>query len=206
MGDDHMAESSSTAHQSEFVFADMMMPILSPAGVQEIVDYGLMGIAMSRYTGTWTGIKCVKDTVESTASINVRRIDPLLGRPAAMISSMPKGGLNIRPRDTVLEQDERLTQPQVRGGPRLPACQPPQPRLSCPAAPKARLGIVTTGKAYVDVRQALDALGIDEVKANAFGLRVSQARLSRGRSSRKVCAPSPTGPRDHHGRRGEAAR
>ena len=69
MGDDHIAESSSTAHQSEFVFADMMMPMLSPANVQEIVDYGLLGIAMSRFTGTWTGIKCVKDTVESTASI-----------------------------------------------------------------------------------------------------------------------------------------
>ena len=81
MGDDHFAESSSTAHQSEFIFADMMMPILAPAGVQEIVDYGLMGIAMSRYTGTWTGIKCVKDTVESTASIEAS-LDRRSRRPA----------------------------------------------------------------------------------------------------------------------------
>ena len=169
MGDDHMAESSSTAHQSEFVFADMMMPILSPAGVQEIVDYALMGIAMSRFTGTWTGIKCVKDTVESTASINVALDRFSVVAPDDFV--MPKGGLNIRPGDNVLAQDERLTRHKfaaihafVRAN-RLD-------RIVLSGGPRARLGIVTTGKAYVDVRQALDALGIDEVKANAFGLRV----------------------------------
>ena len=64
MGDDHTAESSTTAHQSEFTLVDVMMPILSPAGVQELIDYGLLGYAMSRFTGCWVGIKCVKDTVE----------------------------------------------------------------------------------------------------------------------------------------------
>ncbi len=169
MGDDHVAESSSTAHQSEFVFADMMMPILAPANVQEIVDYGLMGIAMSRFTGTWTGIKCVKDTVESTASIeaSLDRFAPIVPRDVAM----PPGGLNIRPRDSILDQDVRLTRYKIAAiHAFLRANRLNQVVLS--GGPKARLGIITSGKAYCDVRQALDALGIDEVKANAFGIRL----------------------------------
>ena len=169
MGDDHVAESSSTAHQSEFVFADMMMPILSPANVQEIVDYGLMGIAMSRFTGTWTGIKCVKDTVESTASIeaSLERFAPVMPRDYAM----PPGGLNIRAHDSILDQDVRLTRHKIAAiHAFLRANRLNQIVLS--GGPKARLGIVTSGKAYLDVRQALDALGIDEVKANAFGIRL----------------------------------
>ena len=69
MGDDHTAESSTTAHQSEFNFVDVMIPILNPAGVQEIIDYGLYGWAMSRFCGTWVGLKCMHETVESTAVI-----------------------------------------------------------------------------------------------------------------------------------------
>ena len=65
MGDDHTAESSTTAHQSEFNFVDVMIPVLNPAGVQEIIDYGLYGFAMSRFTGTWVGLKCMHETVES---------------------------------------------------------------------------------------------------------------------------------------------
>src|SRR3954449_1911112 len=70
MGDDHTAESSTTAHQSEFNFVDVMIPILNPAGVQEIIDYGLYGFAMSRFTGTWVGLKCMHETVESTAVVD----------------------------------------------------------------------------------------------------------------------------------------
>src|ERR1043166_5296526 len=70
MGDDHTAESSTTAHQSEFHFVDVMIPILNPAGVQEIIDYGLHGFAMSRFAGVWVGIKCVKETIESTAVVD----------------------------------------------------------------------------------------------------------------------------------------
>ncbi len=169
MGDDHIAESSSTAHQSEFVFADMMMPVLSPAGVQEIVDYGLLGIAMSRFTGTWTGIKCVKDTVESTASIDASldRMLPVLPTDFAM----PPGGLNIRPRDAILDQDLRLTRHKHAAILAFLRAN----RLNTTILSgglKPRLGIVSTGKAYLDVRQALDVLGIDEVRASAFGLRL----------------------------------
>src|SRR6202051_349573 len=70
MGDDHTPESSPTPHQSEFNFVDVMIPILNPAGLQEIIDYGLYGFAMSRFTGTWVGLKCMHETVEATAVVD----------------------------------------------------------------------------------------------------------------------------------------
>src|SRR6201996_4854029 len=105
MGDDHTAESSTTAHQSEFAFVDVMSPILSPAGAQEILDYGALGWAFSRYVGTWVGLKCIKDTIESTAVV-----DGSLDRIAAITPDfqLPPGGLNIRTPDGILTQEERL--------------------------------------------------------------------------------------------------
>ena len=92
MGDDHTCESSTTAHQSEFAFVDAMIPILHPAGLQDIVDYGLIGWALSRFAGTWVGIKCVKDTVELTGAV-----DSALDRVRMVVPefAMPPGGLNI---------------------------------------------------------------------------------------------------------------
>ncbi|MGI9379836.1 MAG: indolepyruvate ferredoxin oxidoreductase family protein, partial [Methyloligellaceae bacterium] len=72
MGDDHTCESSTSAHQSEFAFVDAMIPVLNPAGVQEILDYGLYGWALSRFAGVWVGLKCVKDNIEQTASVDAR--------------------------------------------------------------------------------------------------------------------------------------
>ncbi|WP_159731080.1 indolepyruvate ferredoxin oxidoreductase family protein [Methylosinus sp. Ce-a6] len=169
MGDDHTAESSTTAHQSEYHFVDVMMPILSPAGVQEIVDYGLMGFALSRYAGVWVGLKLIKDTVESTASVDgsLDRVRPV----APLDFLMPPGGLNIRPRDPVLAQEERMQESKrdamlawIRAN-RLN-------RIVTSGGPNAKIGVITVGKSYLDVRQAMDDLGIDEVKANDYGLRL----------------------------------
>src|SRR5499425_2816518 len=100
MGDDHTAESSTTAHQSEFHFVDVMIPILHPAGVQEIIDYGLYGYAMSRFCGTWAGLKLVKDNIESTATADgsLERVKIII--PGDFV--MPPGGLSIRPNDPIL--------------------------------------------------------------------------------------------------------
>src|SRR4029079_8492404 len=105
MGDDHTAESSTLAHATEFVFVDTMIPILNPAGVQELIDYGLYRYAMARFAGTWTAIKCVKDNIESTASVDVSldRFQPVI--PAF---EMPPGGLNIRHELDMIAQEERL--------------------------------------------------------------------------------------------------
>src|SRR5262249_41103066 len=106
MGDDHTAESSTTAHQSEFNFVDVMIPILNPAGVQEIIDYGIYGWAMSRFTGAWVGLKCMHETVESTAVI-----DGSLDRLGILIPTdypMPPGGLNIPLNDPLAPLAARL--------------------------------------------------------------------------------------------------
>ena len=169
MGDDHTAESSTTAHQSEFHLVDVMMPILSPAGVQEILDYGLYGWAMSRFTGTWVGLKMLKDTVESTASIDASldRINPVV--PADF--KMPFGGLNIRPRDGILEQEARL-QEHKRDAMIAWLKANKLNRIVTSGGPNAKVGIITVGKSYLDVRQAMDDLGLDEKRANDLGLRL----------------------------------
>ncbi len=179
MGDDHTCESSTTAHQSEFALMDAMMPILNPAGVQEILDYGLYGWALSRFAGVWTGLKCIKDNIEATASI-----DGSLDRVNVVLPEfdLPPGGLNIRPSLHPLEQeallhdykkpaslafirDNRLNQIVMRGG------------------PKARVGIASLGKSWLDTLQALDLLGIDEKRAADLGLRLY-----------KIAAPWPLEP------------
>ena len=169
MGDDHVAESSTTAHQSEFHFVDVMIPILNPAGVQEILDYGLYGWAMSRFTGAWTALKCMKDTVESTAVVDSRldRVSIILPEDFAL----PPGGLNIRPRDVILEQEARLH--DYKRDAMLAFIRANKlNRMIFSGGRQPRLGIITVGKSYLDVRQALDDLGIDEVRAADLGLRL----------------------------------
>ncbi len=106
MGDDHTAESSTTAHQSEFHFVDVMIPILNPAGVQEIIDYALYGWAMSRFTGAWAALKCMHETVESTGIADGSLDRVQIVTPSDFV--MPDGGLNIRLQDTFLGQEARL--------------------------------------------------------------------------------------------------
>ena len=169
MGDDHTAESSTTAHQSEFHFVDVMMPILNPAGVQEIIDYALYGWAMSRYTGTWTALKCMHETVESTGVVD-GRVDRIeLVTPSDFI--MPDGGLNIRLVDTILGQEARLH--DFKRDAMLAFVRANKLNKIVTTGGRApKIGIITTGKAYLDVRQAFDELGIDEVKCNDIGIRL----------------------------------
>src|ERR1044071_5093197 len=102
MGDDHTCESSTSAHQSEFAFVDAMIPVLNPSSVQELLDYGLYGFALSRFAGVWVGLKCVKDNVESTATVDGRPDRVTVNLPSESEFVMPEGGLNIRLVDTAL--------------------------------------------------------------------------------------------------------
>ena len=169
MGDDHTAESSTTAHQSEFHFVDVMMPILNPGGVQEIIDYALYGWAMSRYTGTWTALKCMHETVESTGVVDGSLERIKLITPTDFI--MPEGGLNIRLVDTILGQEARLH--DFKRDAMLAFVRANKlNKIVTSGGRNPKIGIITTGKAYLDVRQALDELAIDEVKCNDLGLRL----------------------------------
>src|SRR6478672_2485572 len=169
MGDDHTAESSTTAHQSEFHFVDVMMPILNPAGVQEIIDYALYGWAMSRYTGTWTALKCMHETVESTGVADGSLDRVKIVTPGDF--KMPEGGLNIRLVDTILGQEARLH--DYKRDAMLAFLRANKINsIVTSGGHNPKVGIITTGKSYLDVRQALDERGIDEVKCNDLGLRL----------------------------------
>ncbi len=169
MGDDHTAESSTTAHQSEFHFVDVMMPILNPAGVQEIIDYALYGWAMSRYTSTWSALKCMHETVESTGVVDGSLNRVQLVTPTDFV--MPPGGLNIRLGDTILGQEARLH--DFKRDAMLAFVRANKINHIITSGGRApKIGIITTGKSYLDVRQALDELGIDELKCNDLGIRL----------------------------------
>ncbi len=175
MGDDHTCESSTSAHQSEFAMVDYMIPVLNPAGVQEMLDFGMLGFALSRYAGVWVGMKCVKDNFESTSTVDGRLDRVTVKTPDDF--AMPSGGLNIRVGDQALDKEARLhdyKRPAILAFAR--ANKLDRIVMSGGAAPK--IGIVTTGKSYLDVRAALDELGIDEVKANAIGLRVYKVGMA----------------------------
>ena len=171
MGDDHTAESSTTAHQSEFHFVDVMIPILNPAGVQEIIDYALYGWAMSRFCGSWAALKCMHETVESTAVV-----DGALDRVKIVIPGddefkMPPGGLNIRLVDGILDMEARLH--DYKRDAMLAFVKANKlNRVIISGGRNPKIGIITVGKSYLDVRQAFDELGIDEVKCNDLGIKL----------------------------------
>ncbi len=172
MGDDHTCESSTTAHQSEFALVDAQIPVLNPAGVAEILEFGLLGFGLSRYSGCWVGLKCVHDTVNTAASID---FDPGRIQIATPDFVLPAGGLNIRLPDPPLAQEERLHRFKLEAV-RAFAATNRFDRLIFEAK-GARLGIVSTGKSYLDLRQALDDLGIDQALAERLGLRVLKLGL-----------------------------
>ena len=175
MGDDHTCESSTSAHQSEFAFVDYMIPVLNPAGVQEILDYGVLGFALSRFAGVWVGIKCVKDNIEATATVDGRidRIEVKI--PDDFV--MPPDGLNIRLGDQALAKEARLHDFK-RAAILAFARANKLDRIITSGGANPKIGIITTGKSYLDVRAAMDELGIDEVKANELGLRLYKVGMT----------------------------
>src|SRR5829696_921780 len=172
-GDDHTCKSSTLAHQSEFAFIDALIPVLNPAGVEEILDLGLYGWAMSRYSGCWVAFKTVAETMDSSASIAVApdRVRIVLPEDFAM----PPGGLNIRWPDPPLDQELRLHRYKLPAA--LAFARANRLDRIVIDAPTPRFGIVTTGKSYLDVRQALDELGIGEAEAAALGLRLYKVAM-----------------------------
>ncbi len=168
-GDDPGARSSSIAHGSETALVHMGMPILNPATVQDYLDLGLYGWAMSRYSGCWVGFKCLTDTVESAASVSVD----------------PNRVQIVDPIDFTIRDEERMGSPvaseELLYHRRLPAVQAfaRANRLDRVVldAPRRRFGIVATGKAYLDVRQALEELGVDAKRGSQLGLCIYKVSL-----------------------------
>ena len=167
-GDDHAAKSSTVAHQSEHDLISAGIPMLYPASVQEYLDYGLHGWAMSRYTGLWVGMKCVTEIIESSASVHV---DPQ--RPSILLPEnfpLPEGGLNLRWPDTPLAQEARLMDHKLYAA--LAYVRSNRLNRVVQDAADAKFGIMAAGKAYVDMREALRNLGLDEQACRRAGIRI----------------------------------
>jgi indolepyruvate ferredoxin oxidoreductase len=165
-GDDPGAKSSSIAHQSEHALVHCGIPILNPSNVQDYLDFGLYGWALSRYSGCWVGFKCLTDTVESSASVSVDPGRVQVVQPGDFVP--PAEGLHIGWANYPLQVERRVFEQRhdaVRAFVRANGLD----RVAIDS-PNRRIGIATTGKAYLDVRQALEDLGVDEARAAALGL------------------------------------
>jgi indolepyruvate ferredoxin oxidoreductase len=173
-GDDHGCKSSSIANQSEHAFIAASIPVLNPANVQEILDYGIIGWELSRYSGCWVALKTIAENVDSSAVVDV---DPL--RIQVQIPKdfqLPEDGVYIRWPDPPLAQEKRLNTYKIYAA-RAFARANNLNRVMLDS-PNPRLGIVTTGKSYLDVRQALEDLGLDEALCAQVGLRVLKVGMS----------------------------
>ena len=144
------------------------MPVLYPANVQEYLDFGLHGWAMSRYSGCWVAFKALADTVETSASVNIDPSAVNIVYPTDF--TLPPDGLNIRWPDPPLVQEKRLLHHKLYAA--LAYCRANGLNRVVIDSPQPRLGIITAGKSYLDVRQALDDLGIDEALAAEIGIRL----------------------------------
>jgi len=172
-GDDHAAKSSTVAHQSDHAFMAAVMPELFPSSVQEFTELGLLGIAMSRYSGLWVGYKVISDTIETTGVVDLAGEEQKFKLPTDF--EMPEGGLNIRWPDDRFAQDARLQEYKAYAA--IAFARANKVDQLVIDSKKPRIGIISSGKAYENVREALRHLDIDEKTADRIGLRLYKVRM-----------------------------
>ena len=165
LGDDHTGESSTTLHQSEWALVDAYIPILSPAGVQEILDFGLAGFALSRFSGNWVGLKCMKETVEATSVVDGRSNRMPFRVPEV---DTPPGGLNIRLSDTPVEREARIIDYRRFAAEAFGRENQLDRRVW--GRPGAKIGFVAAGKNWLDLVHAFELLDLDEHEVQRLGL------------------------------------
>ncbi|GGE84252.1 indolepyruvate ferredoxin oxidoreductase family protein [Stappia taiwanensis] len=174
-GDDHLAKSSILPAQSEFFFEHVEMPVLNPSDIQEVLDFGLHGIALSRFSGLWSGMICLADTMDASATISV---DP---RRLTFIRPEDRDPRLHDDLNRVLLLGNRLETERLLRDIRVPAARAYVRANGLDhvafGARKPRLGIVATGKAYRDLRQALDLIGVDEARARDIGLAIYKVAM-----------------------------
>ncbi|MBV9892340.1 MAG: indolepyruvate ferredoxin oxidoreductase family protein, partial [Rhizobacter sp.] len=172
-GDDHVAKSSTAAHQSDHIFKACGLPVFFPASVQDILDMGLHAFAMSRLAGVWAGMKTIQEIVESSASVCVDpdRVDIVLPEDFRM----PPGGLHIRWPDGALEQEARLMDHKWYAA--LAYVRANRLNHNVIEGPRDRFGIIASGKGYNDTRQALADLGLDDSTCRRIGLRLHKVNV-----------------------------
>jgi indolepyruvate ferredoxin oxidoreductase len=172
-GDDHVAKSSTAAHQSDHIFKACGLPVFFPATVQDILDLGVHAFALSRYSGVWTGMKTIQEIVESsaTAMIDPERVQVRIPTDFAM----PPGGVHIRWPDHALDQEARLF--DFKWYAALAYIRANRLNHNVIEGPNDRFGLIASGKAYNDMRQALEDLGLDQATCRRLGIRVHKVAV-----------------------------
>ncbi|MDB5730618.1 MAG: indolepyruvate ferredoxin oxidoreductase family protein, partial [Variovorax sp.] len=172
-GDDHISKSSTAAHQSDHIFKACGTPVFFPADVQEILDLGIHAFALSRFSGVWSGMKTIQEIVESsaTAMIDPERVEIVM--PGDF--EMPPGGLHIRWPDHALEQEARLMHYKWYAA--LAYIRANRLNHNVIEGPNDRFGIMASGKAYNDTRQALIDLGLDDAACRQLGIRLHKVAV-----------------------------
>ncbi|HUG25186.1 indolepyruvate ferredoxin oxidoreductase family protein [Piscinibacter sp.] len=172
-GDDHIAKSSTAAHQSDHIFKACGLPVFFPSSVQDILDMGLHAFALSRFAGVWSGMKTIQEIVESSSSVFVDpdRVDIVMPEDFAV----PEGGLHIRWPDPPLEQEARLMDHKWYAA--LAYIRANKLNHNVIAGPNDRFGLIASGKAYNDTRQALHDLGLDEDTCRRIGIRLHKVNV-----------------------------
>jgi indolepyruvate ferredoxin oxidoreductase len=171
-GDDHIAKSSTAAHQSDHIFKACGLPVFFPATVQDILDLGLHALAMSRFSGVWAGMKTIQEIVESSATA---MIDPERVQIVRPEFEMPPGGVHIRWPDHALDQEARLFDYKWYAA--LAYIRANKLNHNVIAGPNDRFGVIASGKAYNDTRQALHDLGLDDATCQRIGLRLHKVAV-----------------------------
>jgi indolepyruvate ferredoxin oxidoreductase len=172
-GDDHIAKSSTAAHQSDHIFKACGLPVFFPSSVQDILDMGLHAFAMSRFSGVWAGVKTIQEVVESASSVfvNPDRVNIVI--PTDFL--MPEGGLHIRWPDAPLEQEARLMDHKWYAA--LAYVRANKLNYNAIEGQNDRFGLIASGKAYNDTRQALHDLGLDDDVCRKLGIRLHKVNV-----------------------------
>ena len=168
LGDDHTSKSSTTAHQSEPMLIGMGIPVLNPASLHDFLPLGLFGYAASRYAGTWAGLKCLTDTVESSGAVSLVGDELQFVTPADF--DMPPDGLSIRHPDSMQAQEERLWSHKLPAFQAFTRANRINHQSHGARTGRMRLGIVGVGKGHLEARDALAMLGMNEVELEKLGI------------------------------------
>ncbi|WP_423906919.1 indolepyruvate ferredoxin oxidoreductase family protein [Candidatus Spongiihabitans sp.] len=173
-GDDHACKSSTVPHQSEHMFIGATVPVLNPANVQEVLDFGLYGWALSRFSGCWVGLKAITENMDSAMSVELRdeRVQIVLPKDI----DLPLGGLNAQWPTTPLQQEALLQQHRIYAARAFALSNNLNTVMLDSESP--RLGIVTSGKTYLDVMEAMNDLGISRQLASEIGVRILKVGMS----------------------------
>lgn len=173
-GDDHACKSSTLPHQSEYAFIDAFIPVIHPATIQDIIDLGIYGWALSRFSGLWVGFKMISDTVDTAASVAIDLDRYQIKLPEDFI--LPPGGLHLRWPDPPIDQERRVHDYKIKAVPAFVKANNLNKAVWNPSP--ARIGFIAVGKGYLELRQALEDLGITEKEAGTLGLKLFKVVVS----------------------------